>query len=122
MISGGRVDEDGVCFGRGGEEAVASCRVAIPALYEADNAALAVKTCQILRREKMSFYDGMTDDVIRCGLLETVWPGRMERLETRIFVDGAHNPAGVRAFIETVKALPCVTSLSGSWEIRIIRP
>lgn len=82
--------------------------VPIPALYEADNAALAIYACRLLREKNRGFYGALTDEAIRSGLAKVRWPGRMERLEKHVYVDGAHNPAGVRAFIETVKAMPDV--------------
>ena len=42
---------------------------------------------------------GITEDVIRRGIAEASWPGRLERIceQPEIIVDGAHNPAGARA-------------------------
>jgi dihydrofolate synthase/folylpolyglutamate synthase len=43
------------------------------------------------------------------GLAEATWPGRLERMagviRPKLFFDGAHNPDGVRALVDTLKAL-----------------
>lgn len=42
---------------------------------------------------------GLAAQTVRDGLLDTVWPGRLEQVSVNpeIILDGAHNPAGVRA-------------------------
>jgi dihydrofolate synthase/folylpolyglutamate synthase len=39
------------------------------------------------------------------GIAATLWPGRMERVSERpeIVIDGAHNPAGVRALVDYIR-------------------
>jgi dihydrofolate synthase/folylpolyglutamate synthase len=43
------------------------------------------------------------------GLAQVVWPGRLERMagvaQPKLFFDGAHNPDGIRALVETLKTL-----------------
>ena len=77
----------------------------IPAPYEADNAALAVRTVCLLRETRPSLFGSITDTVIRQGLASVIWHGRMEFVRPDICLDGAHNPAGIRAFIEAVRAI-----------------
>ena len=40
----------------------------------------------------------ITDEDLARGLADTVWPGRLERLQSRpaVYLDGAHNPAAAR--------------------------
>jgi len=42
---------------------------------------------------------GVPDSAIECGIAATRWPGRLDRVSEspEIILDGAHNPAGVRA-------------------------
>lgn len=42
---------------------------------------------------------GVEPEAIRCGIAQTRWPGRLERVaeNPEIILDGAHNPAGARA-------------------------
>ena len=68
------------------------------ARYQAMNAALAVTACRIC-------FPDMEPDVIADGLAHTCWPGRMQQLLSGIWLDGAHNPDGIRGFAETVRDL-----------------
>ncbi|MCL2718073.1 MAG: bifunctional folylpolyglutamate synthase/dihydrofolate synthase [Lachnospiraceae bacterium] len=71
------------------------------ALYQIENASLAIHSALIFNDERISI------DSIKLGLGQTVWPGRMEEIETGIVIDGAHNEAGISAFVTSVKAIPC---------------
>lgn len=53
---------------------------------------------------------------IRQGLAASVWPGRMEKISTEplIILDGAHNPQGVHALLQTM------TQLFGQQEVTVI--
>ena len=41
---------------------------------------------------------------IRQGVADCFWAGRMEEVLPEVYVDGAHNEDGIRAFLETVQA------------------
>lgn len=73
--------------------------ISFAAPYQAMNAALAVKTLQVLD------ISGITPEICRQGLKKTVWPGRMEPVGNDIWLDGAHNPGGIAAFIRAVKGI-----------------
>lgn len=78
------------------------------ALYQMENAAVAVRCMEELRsRCRDSRIANMTLEQIQKGLKETIWEGRMEEIFPGIFVDGAHNEDGIRAFAETVEADGC---------------
>ena len=66
-------------------------RLTVPfaAQYQADNAMLAVTAARFL---------GIPDEVIARGIQKTRWPGRMEQVMPGVFLDGAHNEDGIRAF------------------------
>ena len=49
----------------------------------------------------------MTEAQLRKGMEEAVWEGRMEEVLPGIFVDGAHNEDGIRAFAETAGTDGC---------------
>ncbi|MCU6762452.1 bifunctional folylpolyglutamate synthase/dihydrofolate synthase, partial [Brotonthovivens ammoniilytica] len=68
--------------------------------YQAVNAALAITAVRLLEKE-ISVDTGQ----IKAGLMAAVWPGRMEEVLPEIYLDGAHNTAGIREFIKTVKFL-----------------
>ena len=66
--------------------------------YQAMNAALAVKVLEVLD------IAGVTADVRKKALASVHWTGRMQQVAPDVWVDGAHNPGGIRAFIQAVKA------------------
>lgn len=68
------------------------------AVYQVENAALAVRALEILDKEHM-----ISAEQIQKGLYQAFWSGRMEEVLPEVYVDGAHNEDGIRAFIETVK-------------------
>ena len=78
-------------------------RLSTEALYQTENAALAVETAGILR--------GLGTEIseldIREGLLSAKWEGRMEEVRPGIYVDGAHNIDGITAFLESIKDMNC---------------
>ena len=81
----------------------------MPALYEAKNAGLALTALAVLA-ETESFKGisaaclaGKLPEIIS-GFASFEWPGRMQCIQTGVYVDGAHNPAGIRAFIESTAA------------------
>ena len=49
---------------------------------------------------------GISEDAIRAGLARAIWPGRFELLSRAplLIVDGAHNPNGVEALVDTIRA------------------
>lgn len=69
-------------------------RINTVALYQADNARLAVMAARELGVEKA---------VIKRGLLEAFWPGRMQQIKKNVYLDGAHNVSGMKAFIKSAR-------------------
>lgn len=75
------------------------------AFYQTENAALAVRAIEVLQQ---SFPDEkITEEQIRRGLAECFWAGRMEEVLPEVYVDGAHNADGIRAFLEAVARDGC---------------
>lgn len=68
--------------------------------YQAKNAALAVTALKTID-EKHEF----TDQIIKQGIAEMRWQGRMETVLPQVIIDGAHNEAGVEEFVKTAKRL-----------------
>lgn len=69
------------------------------ARYQMENAALAVRALEELDQGRT-----VTARQIREGVKKCFWPARMEEVRPGVYVDGAHNEDGVRAFLETVAA------------------
>lgn len=72
--------------------------------HQAYNAALAL---QVIESLKEAGYLKMTDEKIREGLEQVMWPGRFEQIrgEVTIYLDGAHNLDGIKALNDTIKTL-----------------
>lgn len=68
--------------------------------YQIENAALALKTAQCLGDERI------TVSSMQRGLAKMRWEGRMEEILPGVYVDGAHNIDGIRAFLRSVEAEP----------------
>ena len=77
------------------------------ALYQADNAGLALAGLEALMEQGVIAPDRITAEGIRQALFAAVWEGRMEEVCDGVFLDGAHNVDGVAAFLESVKADDC---------------
>jgi dihydrofolate synthase/folylpolyglutamate synthase len=62
--------------------------------FQVQNALNAVAAVRILAKGGLHISDGAVAD----GISNTVWPGRLEKLQTRpdVYLDGAHNPAAAR--------------------------
>ncbi len=71
------------------------------ALYQAENAALAVYGIDYLKQQGCNVSDS---DIIR-GLYKAFWPGRMEECMPGIYLDGAHNADGIDAFIRSASGI-----------------
>ncbi|MDE6625903.1 MAG: bifunctional folylpolyglutamate synthase/dihydrofolate synthase [Lachnospiraceae bacterium] len=88
------------------------------ALYQIENAMTAVKAFEILNMtdsicgssgDKSSGTNYRLTDTeienIRAGLLNMVWPCRMERVARHIYIDGAHNEQAIEAFCKTLETM-----------------
>lgn len=67
------------------------------AAYQMENAALAVRAVEGLDEGRT-----VSEAQIRQGISRCFWAGRMEEVLPEVYVDGAHNEDGIRAFLETV--------------------
>lgn len=76
---------------------------AVTGTHQVYNAAVALKTIEVLRDK--GFH--ITDSQIIEGFKQTSWPGRFELLRRNpdFYIDGAHNPDGVRSFIDTFRSI-----------------
>ena len=70
------------------------------ATYQTVNASLALLGFKQLKTLLAQDIDEL--ETVRTAFSTTCWPGRMEALEERFFVDGAHNEAGIDAFVQTI--------------------
>ena len=75
--------------------------VSTSALYQVENASLAASALALLNDRRI------TVSALQSGIREMVWEGRMEEILPSVYLDGAHNADGIRAFLETVKQHSC---------------
>lgn len=90
------------------------------ALYQVENAMLAVKAYEILliqsqvKKKIWSLQDiqnldhivtGKEIKNIEAGLFHMTWPCRMEEIAEHVYVDGAHNEEAIEAFCKTLEVL-----------------
>lgn len=78
-------------------------KLSTPALYQTENAALALTAIRILSGEGLH----ISDASVKRGLMAVRWPGRFEILQRNpdFILDCCHNPDGVEAFIRSYRAL-----------------
>lgn len=68
---------------------ISNLKVKSYASYQVQNAALAALAAYVLLPD-------LAENVIRNGIVEMFWAGRMEEIAENVYVDGAHNPGAVR--------------------------
>lgn len=74
-------------------------RISLPGQYQQRNAMTVLALVEELRKQGYV----LTEDAVRKGLAEAVWPARLE-WAGQVLIDGAHNPQGVAALVEYVDA------------------
>ncbi|MGX8728078.1 MAG: bifunctional folylpolyglutamate synthase/dihydrofolate synthase, partial [Lachnospiraceae bacterium] len=82
-------------------------RVPGAALFQTENAALAVRAAEVLRQETELFAayseNDRFDALLREGVGRMRWPCRMEEILPDVFLDGAHNEDGIQRFSESIE-------------------
>lgn len=76
-------------------------KLATNALYQMENASIALTACAVLKNSGVRLDDRITGAAVS----RTHWAGRMEPVRDNFFVDGAHNPQGIKSFVESVDSL-----------------
>ena len=100
-VTGSRVDRVRQIFElRVGQTPPESYSIRLLGNHQTENAALAVRVCQLLAQRD----ERLTPAVIRDGLAKAVWPGRFEVFAGAplLILDGAHNPDGIRTLRQTL--------------------
>ena len=70
--------------------------------YQAENAALAALA---VRSSCARGTLAISEEAVARGLFSMVWQARMEQLAPDVYLDGAHNEGGIRAFVSAAKAV-----------------
>ncbi len=74
------------------------------AVYQAENAAVAVRTCEILKKD--CGFGEIAVKSIQEGIRKMRWACRMEEIRPGVFIDGAHNEDGIAAFVRSLNMSP----------------
>ena len=76
-------------------------KISLLGSYQPRNCAIVINAIEILRKQGFK----ISDEALYLGLSEACWQGRFEILskEPLIIFDGAHNPQGIEAAVESVK-------------------
>jgi dihydrofolate synthase/folylpolyglutamate synthase len=66
----------------------------LPGRFQFQNALNALASARLLHNRGFQ----ITDDAITQGIANTIWPGRLEKLQSHpdVYLDGAHNPGAAR--------------------------
>lgn len=77
-------------------------RLGLLGTYQCQNAAVALDAADVLRSRGWA----VSEESVRLGLENAVWPGRFEVLgrDPLVLVDGAHNPQGASALADSLRA------------------
>ena len=78
-------------------------KIRLLGLYQVRNACTALTVVERLRLHGYA----ITDEQVYAGMEKAIWPGRAEllRQDPTVIVDGAHNPQGFEALMETMELL-----------------
>ena len=68
--------------------------------YQMMNASIAIAAMEQLFSEEQNHYDKWQK-----ALADVTWEGRLEEVLPGVYVDGAHNPGAIKAFVETIQAM-----------------
>ena len=123
------------CGGKGYEVKLSGIRgdvleavIPSPAEYQVMNALLAFRALEAAGLSDLKML--LTQEQIRNGFLSMEWPARMEEVLPGVFLDGAHNPGGIEAFVKAAaglcasrkkRAYLLFSSVSGKDHHRMIR-
>ncbi|MBN2706120.1 MAG: bifunctional folylpolyglutamate synthase/dihydrofolate synthase [Deltaproteobacteria bacterium] len=88
----------------GSEHNFTGLETAMRGRHQQDNAALALRAFECLAHEGLFELDPLK---VAAALREVSWPGRLQQVESRpdIYLDGAHNPHGIRALVPELRRL-----------------
>ncbi|MBM7642935.1 bifunctional folylpolyglutamate synthase/dihydrofolate synthase [Streptococcus loxodontisalivarius] len=73
--------------------------LAMPGSHQETNAALAIKTLELLQKD----YPKISDQSIKQGLSQAAWLGRTELMADNLMIDGAHNNESIAVLVDLMK-------------------
>ncbi len=80
--------------------------VTVPSVaeYQVMNAFLSFKALEALRLKEVMGLE-ISKEQMKEGIAGMYWPGRMEEVLPGVYLDGAHNPGGIKAFTKAAAGL-----------------
>jgi len=92
-------DINGSVFDYSGAENIEGLEVPLSGEHQILNAALALKTIEIISKKSLPHQSPFTPQAVRAGLKNAIWQGRLEFISNNppIIIDGAHNAAASAA-------------------------
>lgn len=79
---------------------VEDLRLLMQGRHQEVNAALAVTTAQLIKPH----FPTITNETIRQGLSQAIWPGRLELMKPTLMIDGAHNNESIAVLTQLLEA------------------
>ncbi|SEV86082.1 bifunctional folylpolyglutamate synthase/dihydrofolate synthase [[Clostridium] fimetarium] len=73
-----------------------------PAMYQVMNCVIALTAIKVIENNNMGIFHSKS---LQKGVMNTFWEGRMEEILSDIYLDGAHNPDGINAFIDSLHSI-----------------
>ena len=73
-----------------------------PAKYQVMNCVIALSAIKVIENHNMGAFDS---ESLQKGVINTFWEGRMEQIMSDVYLDGAHNPDGIHAFMDSLHAV-----------------
>ena len=73
-----------------------------PATYQVMNCVIALSAIKVIEKYDLGVFDS---ESLHKGVFNTFWEGRMEQILSDIYIDGAHNPDGIHAFIDSLHSI-----------------
>ncbi|MDP1758281.1 MAG: folylpolyglutamate synthase/dihydrofolate synthase family protein, partial [Thermodesulfovibrionales bacterium] len=100
-------DTNGSVFNYNGDSSFGNLVISLPGRHQVLNAALALKTIEIVFKNVLHHASRITHHAIRNGLGNIKWQGRLELVseEPPILIDGAHNPSAAKILADSLKEL-----------------
>lgn len=78
---------------------VEDLRLLMQGRHQEVNAALAVTTAQLIS----THFPKITNETIRQGLSQAIWPGRLELIRPNLMIDGAHNNESIAVLTQLLE-------------------
>lgn len=73
-----------------------------PAEYQVMNCVVALNAIKVIQNYNFGVF---STESLQKGVMDTFWEGRMEQILNDIYIDGAHNPDGIKAFIDSLHSI-----------------